>query len=62
MEEVNKNFKIRKVKAGNHIISTTNPYDKLSGGFAKELKWLKQLGYTEWEPIGGNLWKLIYLL
>ncbi len=59
MEEVNKSFIIGKVKAGNFIISTTDPYGKISGGFAKEINWLKQLGYNNWQQIGENLWQLI---
>ncbi len=59
MDEVNKNFIIGKVKAGNNIISTTDPYGKISGGFANEIEWLKQMGFENWEYIGNNLWKLI---
>ncbi len=59
MDEVNKNFIIGKVKASNRIISTTRPNGKLTGGFAKEINWLKQLGYNNWKKIGENLWRLI---
>ena len=59
MQEVNKNFIIAKYKAGNRILSTVNPNLKWGGGFALELKWLNELGVSDWKQIGDQIWELI---
>lgn len=61
MEEVNKQFIKNKLNTGNEFISTVDPTDKtyLTGSFAKEIQWIKELTGGTWRSIGDNLWKLI---
>ena len=55
----NINIIIKRINVGKIIISTTDPYGKISGGIANEFKWLKQISFENWEYIGNNLWKLM---